>query len=1269
MKKIFKYIRNIFISVFSLIIIIAAFTQTGIFKDMLRDLITNKINESIKGKITVGRIGGTIFSDIEIHDVRISESNESVISAYKLEVNYNLFSLFNKKINIRSLTIDSIYFNALQRRDSSWNFLSLIESSEDTSSGSFDWGILLNKMIIKNSRFSFNPLDSTVVMPKTIKNFNSEVEGFYTKERLGLKINRLSFNGSDPKVIVKDFRLTAEGSEELLQLSDIYLETELNKLHAAADITINPFDVSRIKLQAEPVNLSEFSGFTTFRLNGASPAVQLDIKKENKNIRLESFIRDEEQLVEIKANLNTNSSVQGTVKLNIKNLQPGEFYKNDFLNGLINGDFTLKGRWENINESQLQLTGNMYNSVYFDKKITESKISAKLNSENLKSDISLSSDPGSANLSLIISNLHNTPAYSFNSNLKSIDLSKILDADTLDSNLNLMISGNGKGFSPDQISGDLKIVSSGNSRIGKIGLDSLVIALDKKKNYYRLDSLFLLNNENSITVKGEYEGVHNFNARVKIELNNPDNFKTYIKADSISGKVTIDGDISGISDSILITTDIVLDTFQLNKLSINSLKGIAGGIIQNSELENNFDFQLDGIVYDSMYLSKLDLTGEYNQNKINADCEMVFPDSLDINTSFSMNSDSTINIYMPDLNVKNRNKIWRNQKGPISFSMDKGNYSLKNFNLQYDSGYISLNGDLTYDDRLSAGIGFHSVELGSILNKLPVSLKFSGLTDLNIKAEGNIKNPDVTGELTIKNLKYDEYNIGNLAAFINLKNGKVDWDLTSVQKTGNEFRSSGYFSTNFFQDHSAGFWDENKEFEAKLDATNFDLTKAELLTGYFDAIEGNADCNITLSGSPKNPRFKGVLNLNAAHIQNDNLGINYRDIILTLHSDSNKIKIDTASFISNKGMVTISGYIGSRSDVFNGNMNDINLLLRSSEFELISAKKASLILDGQLHLYSEDDQIRFNGEFTIPKSSIYLSSILQSGLQRKDSDAPLLLSSIEKNEQVINDENDSLQIPAVPGIFGKEISGQIKINIPDNTWIKSPNMNIEIRGDAVLQAKNDELTINGRIETRMGYFYFYGKKFTVIKGEILFKGEKPINPYLNLTIEHTFRSSAREKEKISIIITNTVNDPKITYTHNDAVISEGDAVSYIIFGTKMDYLSQSQQSELVGNKNILSNALAGMLASQLSSQIGNKIGLDVFEIAGDEDWRKASLTAGKYLTGDLFVSYEHDIPLDNSSQTETDKINLEYELTRFLFLQLIGGNSKENGFNLILKFH
>lgn len=60
------------------------------------------------------------------------------------------------------------------------------------------------------------------------------------------------------------------------------------------------------------------------------------------------------------------------------------------------------------------------------------------------------------------------------------------------------------------------------------------------------------------------------------------------------------------------------------------------------------------------------------------------------------------------------------------------------------------------------------------------------------------------------------------------------------------------------------------------------------------------------------------------------------------------------------------------------------------------------------------------------------------------------------------------------------------------------------------------------------------------------------------------------------------------------------------------------------------------------------------------------MVVGKYLTNDLFVSYEQRFDATDQKDIAKYEVKLEYELFRFLFFQL-NNSSNESGFDVILK--
>jgi autotransporter translocation and assembly factor TamB len=156
---------------------------------------------------------------------------------------------------------------------------------------------------------------------------------------------------------------------------------------------------------------------------------------------------------------------------------------------------------------------------------------------------------------------------------------------------------------------------------------------------------------------------------------------------------------------------------------------------------------------------------------------------------------------------------------------------------------------------------------------------------------------------------------------------------------------------------------------------------------------------------------------------------------------------------------------------------------------------------------------------------------------------------------------------------------------------------------------------------------------------------------------------------MNIKVSGTLKDPLVNFDLDGKGIEKEDAISYLIFGMKMDDLDFSQQSQMPNStEDIAKDVGFSMLASMLQSSLGQSIGIDVIEIESDDNWETAPVTLGKYITNFLYMSYTYTFSLTNEKKdVEPYKLVLEYQVLRNLFLQ--GSNSgKDSGFDVFLKF-
>jgi translocation and assembly module TamB len=207
------------------------------------------------------------------------------------------------------------------------------------------------------------------------------------------------------------------------------------------------------------------------------------------------------------------------------------------------------------------------------------------------------------------------------------------------------------------------------------------------------------------------------------------------------------------------------------------------------------------------------------------------------------------------------------------------------------------------------------------------------------------------------------------------------------------------------------------------------------------------------------------------------------------------------------------------------------------------------------------------------------------------------------------------------------------------------------------------------VDVVRGQYDLLGKTFVIDEGSISFQGGEEILPQINITATYSFRNPDRVKQNLRVQITGTAEKPEVEFTLDGASVNEGDALSYILFGKSMDALTMNEQQnvESAGGGSLAGKAAASVISSQLTDFLGRRLNVDFIEVKSEGSFDKASVVVGKYITTDLFMSYEQHFGEVDEKDLAKYEVMLEYQLFRFLFLEL-NNSSKDSGFDVIVKF-
>jgi translocation and assembly module TamB len=225
------------------------------------------------------------------------------------------------------------------------------------------------------------------------------------------------------------------------------------------------------------------------------------------------------------------------------------------------------------------------------------------------------------------------------------------------------------------------------------------------------------------------------------------------------------------------------------------------------------------------------------------------------------------------------------------------------------------------------------------------------------------------------------------------------------------------------------------------------------------------------------------------------------------------------------------------------------------------------------------------------------------------------------------------------------LHADLSVNIPHNVWVQGPGTAVEVSGEIkVTKGLGEPFVVSGGMKTERGFASFYGKKFGLKEGQITLTGSQEINPLLDITATH--RASTY---LVSIHVEGKARQPQITLSSTPE-LPQADIVSLLLIGKTTDRLTGSEQRVL---SNQLQQVAGSAIAGQLEKVVGKSLGLDTIEVTAGDKLGAGSVSLGRYVTQDIFLSYERQLGQDGGN-----KVSIEYSLNPRLKLK---GSSSDAG--------
>ncbi|MCX7611682.1 MAG: hypothetical protein N2043_08875 [Ignavibacterium sp.] len=977
-RRIFRYSVNTFLYFFIFLLIILLFvfiiSQTNAFKNWLKYQIVQLVNDQINGKISIGKLDGTIFTSIELYDVTLLNKDQDTVAYFS---NFTLktspLKILFKDIHIRKIELKNAYLNLFEESDGELNLIKIFPSSDepdDTTGTEFPFTISVADFEINNLNIVYQSFENRGSLKShrflntddiRISNLILSLDGFANIKKQDYRVNIRQLN--------------FQSNLELFQLQNFSGNFLLTKNGAMIDqLNIETLN-SKLSLSCAISEIDFIKNFTLESLENAPLRTSLYIEKFNFN-DLSSFVSSTNFL---NGDLSGEVSVYGNLnnlyvdKLNIKKGNTYIISKANLQNILKDDKFTINAQFDNSivdMEDVGKLLGEKSITKYNLGQIKLSKLNFKGKPTEFNSEISLASSLGELSvIGLFNFNLKN-PKYDLTIKTKNLNLYPFINLET---SFNTEAKIIGEGFDLESIKTKLKL-NSDNSRFEDFKIYSLELNTEINDKILSFD-FNTKSDTTNIFINGKIDFIRendpyfNLVAQVK-SFDISDIIKDSLLASNINTNIDIEGRGFDI-DSMNIFLLMDLDKTKISNFTIDSTKLILdvrrndnGNKVLNL-VSNVADFTISGNYKLSSLINTLKAEGDLviNQikDKLSKSLEIDFqrdssivaqfrsfnnqifdarllldfkdfvPIALDENNSIEiggeirgslisredniqLNLDSDINY----LKVLSKNDFYFITKSLIKLNLKQFITLQENFKTEF---FFNLNSDRVY-------FGNNIYDLSTDLSLISDTLNFAfqgtleDFLEFDFSSNNLFNNEEFVSNIKKINLIYNNVPISN-NKFLKLKysKGNIFFDNFELNIEQGRFNINGYFGKN----------------DGQLNFQLVDLKSDELINKILEiSPSNNIASNINLSGKVTGNFENPVISLDS---KIDDIIINnvpYGNIKSNIEYSNDKITLDFKFFenISNNLIekLSIEGTIPlkeqkTQKELSNDNAIDLRVLV------------------------------------------------------------------------------------------------------------------------------------------------------------------------------------------------------------------------------------------------------------------------------------------------------------------------------------------------------
>jgi len=394
----------------------------------------------------------------------------------------------------------------------------------------------------------------------------------------------------------------------------------------------------------------------------------------------------------------------------------------------------------------------------------------------------------------------------------------------------------------------------------------------------------------------------------------------------------------------------------------------------------------------------------------------------------------------------------------------------------------------------------------------------------------------------------------------------------------------------------------------------------ELLHDFEDQINstGSLVMDVSVRGALERPDIYGRIDLRNASLNLVDFpnGIDNANGVIFLYRD--RAMIETLTAESGGGQVAATGFISF------GETATFNLKAKATDVRVRYPEGVSSTSNGELTFTGTLDRSVLAGEVTITRVGFNPRSDLGT---------------------ILENASQPVETPAQPGRFRQGLRFDVRIiTAPQAQFVTKLTKDVQADANLRLRGSGTHPVALGRVMINQGDVMFFGNKYTINSGQILFVNAAKIEPTVSLDLQ----TRARGVE-VTLHVSGPVNKLNVSY-RSDPPLSFSDIVALLTTGRDPGLtpgLSGSQSQigqnwQQAGASALVTQAIASPIAGRLQRFFGvSRLKIDPQITGLSTSNAAARLTLEQNITNNLTLTYITDL-----SRAQAQSVRLELDFNR-----------------------